>query len=334
MSVDYAPVQFKSKDLTLWLPRSAESFSDFETYRLVVKHGFSDFLLSSVQAQQVIGLPSAGATGTAEGTAGASQKPQPDRARPNVEVPLRSPALSRPCSLLEVLEKAGARSRELVDNLQSFTARDTVRYEQLGSFQVPNYGGTGIFSYAVNFEQSPGWVTVTEVRTPVAGGTPLPLEFQDSGLPAIALIFHPYYQGDYDMRCEGLAQSNGELAWVIHFEQRKDKPSRTRSFRIEEEAYPAALKGRGWISVESNQIVHIETTLVAAIPTIHLRSDKVKVDYAPVQFKSKNLMLWLPRSAESRSNFGAYWIVIKENFSDFLLSSVHTQQVIGEPSKN
>lgn len=53
VSIDYAPVQFHSQDVKLWLPRAAEVFSDFGERRFHVRHDFSDFQLFSVSVKTV-----------------------------------------------------------------------------------------------------------------------------------------------------------------------------------------------------------------------------------------------------------------------------------------
>jgi hypothetical protein len=262
----------------------------------------------------------------------ANQKTKGDWTPPNPEAPLATLDPSVACPITDLLAQAGQRATEMVENLQSFTARETVNYEQLNDLGVPTMGERVLFEYAVGFEERTGALKVTEARSAAPGSGSLSAGFQDSGLVAIALIFPPYYQGDYEMRCEGLTEDHGGKAWVIHFEQRKDKRSRVRSFRTDQGSYPAKLKGRAWISAESHQVVHIETSLIAGIPMIHLKSDGVKVEYAPVPFASRNLTLWLPRASESYSDFETYKLVVKHSFSDYLISSVETQQVIGAPS--
>jgi hypothetical protein len=54
VSVEYAPVKFTSKDLVLWLPQSAVTFTDYGNRRLIVQHTFSNFQLFPVQAKQAI----------------------------------------------------------------------------------------------------------------------------------------------------------------------------------------------------------------------------------------------------------------------------------------
>ncbi|HEV3254136.1 MAG TPA: hypothetical protein VG033_07000 [Candidatus Acidoferrales bacterium] len=243
-------------------------------------------------------------------------------APPDVDAPLASLASSPPCSLPGVLEQAGERAAELVGNLQNFTAREAVRYEQLDALGAGQAAQFGLFDYVVDFKFRGSGLTVDETRKLTGGSGPPAGSVDDSGLPAIALIFLPAYQNDYDLRCEGLGQWNGQPAWVIHFQQRKGRPSRTRSFRTVDAVYPARLKGRAWIASDSYQILHVETNLMQAVPLLQLRGEAVSIDYAPVQFHSQEVQLWLPRAAEVFSDFGERRFHVRHDFSDFQLFSV------------
>jgi hypothetical protein len=254
------------------------------------------------------------------------QKAKGDWTPPNPDAPLEGLDTSAPCDLPDLLARTGEGAKEMVDNLQSFTARETLEYEELDPLSIPTMADRSSFEYAVGFERMPNALKVTEARSPVPGGAALPAKFQDSGLPTLALIFHPVYQGDYEMSCEGAVQENGRKTWVVHFGQRKDKKGRTRSFRTDQGSYPLKLKGRAWISADSHHVVRLETALIAGIGMIHLRSDGVNVEYAPVQFKSKNLSLWLPQSSECYSDFETYRIVIKHHFSNYLLASAEAER--------
>ena len=264
----------------------------------------------------------------------ADHKKRADWNPPNLEAPLPPAEGAGACPLEQVLAHAGERAQELVDNLQSFTAREAIEYARMDQYGVMNGDDRAYFEYAVGFEQLKNGLKVTEVRAPVNGGSDLPADFRDTGLPAIALVFHPLYQGDYAMQCEGAAEEQGERAWVIRFEQRKNKRSRTRAFNTDKGAYPAKLKGRAWISAESGQVMHVETGLMTAIAMLHLKSDGVRVEYAPVKFESKDLTLWLPQTSETYSDFDTYKIIVKHEFSHFLLSSVQIEPKINEPPRN
>jgi hypothetical protein len=141
-------------------------------------------------------------------------------------------------------------------------------------------------------------------------------------LPALALIFHPFYQGDYDFHCEGVDSWKNEPAWVVHFAQRKGRPSRTHAFRSPTASYPAALKGRAWISKDSYQVLHLETNLIKGIAMLNLKSYAVSVDYMQIHFHSRDVTVWLPQNAVTYSEFVKHRDVVEHTFKDFLLSSV------------
>lgn len=254
-------------------------------------------------------------------------------APPNVDAPIPTLASTPACPLSEVLGHAGERATELVANLQSFTARERVEYADL-DYNGSNFAsavGAATFDYAVSFDQKPGALATHEARSDSHGANSLPGQFQSSGLIAIGLVFHPYYQGDFEMRCEGTDLWNGEAAWVVHFEQRDDKPARMHSFRTSDGVFRASLKGRGWISRDTGQILHIETNLKKELPAIQLQREAISVDYAPVEFHSKNMRLWLPQVSEVFFQLQDRRYVILHAFTDFLLSSVQTEQTIGQP---
>ena len=170
---------------------------------------------------------------------------------------------------------------------------------------------------------------------PERGSRAFPASGQDIGLPELALIFLSNFQGDYEMKCEGAAEWNGQRAWVVHFQQRKDRPSHTASFRVKGVDYPAKLKGRAWISqatsTDSGEVLHLETSLMEAIPAANVRQMYLAVDYAPVQFRTQNTRVWLPQGAEAYGDFGDHYTIAYHTFTNFLLFSVQTDQIIENP---
>jgi hypothetical protein len=57
VSIDFAPVKFKSQNVEVWLPKSATVYTEYFTRRTIIQHTFSRFQLFSVQTQQVIQKP-------------------------------------------------------------------------------------------------------------------------------------------------------------------------------------------------------------------------------------------------------------------------------------
>ena len=254
---------------------------------------------------------------------------------PDVDAPLRSLIPSPPCVLSAVLEQAGARAEQLVTNLQNFTAEERIEYRVLGSMGIVLEGGRGTFDYTVDFEQSLGGLAVRESRMPERGSYDFPASSQDVGLPDMALIFLPNFQSDYEMNCEGAAEWNGEASWVVQFHQRKDRPSRTASFSVRGVPHPAELKGRAWIArdsgEDSGEVLHLETSLMQAIPAANVRQMYLSIDYAPVQFRTENVRVWLPRAVAAYDDFGDHRAMINHSFTNFLLFSVRTDQRVEKP---
>jgi tetratricopeptide (TPR) repeat protein len=252
---------------------------------------------------------------------------------PDTSAPLFTISSHPGCSLEDVLKRAGERAIELVANLQTYTAREKIEYQKLDSSGEPEESRSSSFKYSVKIEEGHVGLSVREIRTPASGDVAVPEDTQDQGLPEIALIFYPDYQRDYEMGCEGVDQWNGQAAWVIRFQQREHKRSRTRSYRKSDEAYPAKLKGRAWISVEGDQLLHIDTNLIETIPSISLISDAVSLDYGPVEFPSRNMKLWMPKTAEVFTDFGYSRYIVRHTFSNFLPSSDQAEDAMEKPNQ-
>jgi hypothetical protein len=57
LSIDYAPVQFRSQNVRMLLPQAVDAYYDFEDHRTTAYHTFADFMLFSVQTDQAIQKP-------------------------------------------------------------------------------------------------------------------------------------------------------------------------------------------------------------------------------------------------------------------------------------
>ena len=250
---------------------------------------------------------------------------------PNVSTPLHSLADEPRCDLAKVLAEVGAHAMEMTSNLENFTAQEKIEYGRWNQNGGLEENDSGIFDYVFAFEQRGEGRVSREYRTAAKGSRSFPASGQDIGQVALGLIFLPKIQTDYDMNCEGLDKWKGQFAWVIHFQQRKDKPRRTLAFHTESGSYGAMLKGRAWISMDAEQVLHIETNLMQDIPALNLRSSAVVVDYAPVEIQSRKLELWLPQRVESYWEISAHRTVLYHTFSDFQLFTVDTQQSQQKP---
>jgi tetratricopeptide (TPR) repeat protein len=238
------------------------------------------------------------------------------------------------CALDEVVQNAGKRLQELVKNVDRFTATELVTDESVNKWGLPSMPEKAQFDYIVSMEETRrGALSVEEYRERRAASKAFPEAVMTSGLPALVVIFHPYYAGNYEMTCEGLARWNGGLAWQVHFRQRKDKPNTIRSYRmgLGGQGYPVALKGRAWIAADSYQIVRLETNMVAPMPQIRLAAEHVNIEYAPVQFRKGTLEMWLPANVEVYYDWKGRRVHRRHSFSNYLLFSVDDKQKISAP---
>ncbi len=252
-------------------------------------------------------------------------------APPRVDAHLKSLTMIPPCDLSEVLEHAGANSLALASNLEKFTAQEHIDYVMLDrSGMVEDYD-SGSFDYVYWIEQKDGGSVSRESRSPVKGSHTFGESGLDIGEAAAALIFHPDLQADYEMKCEGLDSRNGQLDWVVHFQQRKDRPSRTTNFSVDKGNHPGMLKGRAWISNDDFQVMRVEASLMGGVPEIGLQELAFSVDYAYVGNPSGSLGFWLPSRIVTYKNFDVHRTVLAHTFADFQFFAIETKEKIQEP---
>lgn len=253
---------------------------------------------------------------------------------PDVDEKVPPVEASVPCNLDEILKNAGKRIKEFVANVDRFAATESVTHQSINKWGFASRPLKFQFDYLVSIKEPRlGLLSVDEYRDIHY----LPAKFPDgvatSGLPALMLIFHPYYAPDFKMTCEGLARSKAGPAWQIYFRQRADKPNSIRTYQIgvQGPTYSAPLKGRAWIAADTFQIVRLETDLVSPLPQIRLVADRAAIEYGPVHFQSRNLDMWLPQIAEVFYDWRGRRSHRRHSFKNYLLFSVDDKQQISEP---
>ena len=254
-------------------------------------------------------------------------------APPNVDAPLKSLSLTPPCDLSELLEHTGASALALAENLEKFTAQERIDYVMLDHVGMVEDYDSGLFYYVYSIEQHAGGSISREYRTPTKDSHTFPAAGQHIGGAATALMFLPDLQTDYEMKCEGTDERNGQPDWVVHFQQRKDRPSRTATVWVSGVNRAGMLKGRAWIAKDNFQIVHLESSLMDGVPEIELEGLGVSVDYRPVQSPSSNLELWLPSHIATYWEYQAHRAILEHRFSDFQFFTVDTQEKTEAPAK-
>jgi tetratricopeptide (TPR) repeat protein len=250
----------------------------------------------------------------------------------NVDAVKPTVAAGVTCPQGKVIWNAGEHVKELVDDLSKFDATEEVFHEELDKNGFPKNQVTLKFDYVVSIaEPVRGKLLVDEYRYSPSGNNDFPDEIATKGLPALAFIFHPDMRDDFDMQCEGLGKWNGKSAWLVHFQQREDKPHRIEDYVVNNKAYSVSMKGRAWIDADTYEIVRLESDLAKPIPQIQLTSQHEVVEYVPVKFPKSKTELWLPKTGELTFDFRNHYYYRRHTFDRFLLFAVDTQEKRKEP---
>jgi hypothetical protein len=239
------------------------------------------------------------------------------------------------CNLEEVLQKTGQRIQEFVENVERFTATESLVHETINKSGEVSGSEKRKYDYTVSIQETrPGLLNVEEYQSGGSTAADSPGGMVTKGLPALVLIFHPSYAETFSMRCEGLAIFQGKRTWQIYFRQREDKPNKIRSYRVGSNTpfHPVALKGRAWIVADSHQILGLQTDLISSLPEIRLTAEHTAIEYGPVHFSSRGLDLWVPQTAEVYSELGGRRVHRRMSFSNYLLFAVDDKQQISSPS--
>lgn len=249
---------------------------------------------------------------------------------PALDSPVAGVASSPQCDLPPVLARAGERTNAMVHNLQNFTAQEDISYRSQDHQTFAVNFGSEVYDYVVVFQQH-GDTPIVDERRHIPHGTPSSIAAESRGLPEMALLFLPTLQPDYDMKCDGQVSWKGQPAWLVEFRQRPDRPSRTFGFSTLKGTFSAQLKGRAWLAADSGEILHLEAGIMHALPAVKMYHLYLSITYAPVQFQSRDVRVWLPHMADVYYDYGELDTVVHHTFSDFLLFSVDTDQKIAGP---
>lgn len=244
-------------------------------------------------------------------------------------------AVGRECSLPKVLAGAGKRAEELVNNLEQFSALEKYESVEIRAKGQVSDSTSKVFNYMVFIHKDvPGLLSVEEQREQDKVTELLPGRLQDVGSPGVFLIFHPLFRDDFEMKCEGLGQWNGQGTWLVHFQQLPDKTPRIREFVSGQKGYPMRLRGRAWISAETYQVLHLETDLLQPVPEIQLHREHMSVDYQVVPFSKHKVELWLPQQVDLYIDFRGHLYHHYHSFTDFRLNAVDVEHKVSKPKSS
>jgi hypothetical protein len=242
---------------------------------------------------------------------------------------------SESCPGEKVLPRVALNARELVENVNRFTAVEALERERLNQNGKMEQKAVSKSKYVATIQkEEEGVFVVAEYRDVVEGVRTFPGSIEATGALALALIFHPSHFEEFDMTCEGLTDWRGHSAWLVRFQQRKDRRATMSGFRAGKDFFPILLKGTAWIDTNNYQILHIESDLLQPIPEVKLDLEHQSVDYGSVAFNERDTSLWLPQFAEVTVHYRGKRLVDRHIYSNYRLFFVETGQTIGQPKES
>jgi len=250
----------------------------------------------------------------------------------NVDVAVPPVEPGAACDLEDVLSRAAHRLQRLPDTLDRFTATEKIEHQAVNEKGIASREQTVSFAYVVSIHETRhGSLNVEEYRNGSDDASVFPDRFATRGLPSQVFVFHPYYQPEFDMKCEGLARQGTGFAWQIRFEQKREIPSRMQVHYLNGKRFPVPLKGRAWVDATNYQVVHLQTDLREPLKAAGLYAQHTDIEYGPVRFRKDNLDLWLPIRADFYVQTKGHRVHRRHDFSDYILFAVEDKQIIGNP---
>ena len=234
-----------------------------------------------------------------------------------------------------VLQGVEESVKELVSNLDRFSATERVEH-----FTVHADGGLGVsnvrsFDYVVVVTRSGDqWFGIDEYRDGGLDPSIFPAGIATTGLPALALIFHPNFAAEFNLLCTGLGEWEGRPAWQVQFEQRPDRPNQIRGYIIYQNSYSVPLKGWAMIDAGTFQVLRLDSELIKPVDKIKLKEERIAIDYGPVQFRTEEQQMWLPQSAELYVERHGNRYYRRHTFSNFQVFTVGTEQKVHAPKES
>ncbi|HEV2615217.1 MAG TPA: tetratricopeptide repeat protein [Candidatus Acidoferrales bacterium] len=238
------------------------------------------------------------------------------------------------CSLPRVLSAAAKNAKQLVHNLQQFTATEEYQSVEIKRNENLEKPEVHKFDYLVTISNpNPELIQVDEIRDQGIGTKDVPGRLVDLGAPALVLAFHPLFQSDFTWSCEGLGEWKDKPAWIVRFRQRPDRPGHLANFQASSGTYGLSLKGLAWISENGGEVMHMETDLAKPVAAAKLQRQHFVIDYEPVKFRTHKVTLWLPEHVDVYFQFRGHYLHHSHDFSNFKLFWVGSSQDIAKPKE-
>ena len=237
------------------------------------------------------------------------------------------------CPMPKILRETSNHTLELIESMRRFSASERIDHIDIGKNGKRRNSSTQIVNYVAEIEQnSSAYPSIREYRSG-SNGIRQP-SMMDSGAAVFALIFHPSHVENFEFQCEGLTELQGSPAWQLHFVESTDPNKSFTAIRSGASVNLTIFKGRAWITTDSYNVLRIETDLIAPIRQIDLQREHRVIAYAPVEFPSHHILLWLPESSSVYIAYRGHHYERLHNLSGFQLFSVESTEAVKKPDTN
>jgi len=306
----------------------------------------SNFTPVDAPAQLAAEPPAAVAANTEKSAAAVPAASQPKAApslpEPNSIIPMRvdelvpEVAVDVPCSLTSVLKGAAQRAEQLLNTLQKFDASERVEHYKLNAAGIAGAADVRSFDYVVSvLKDAHGGFSMQEYRNgSIVRPSQFPSGIVTANLSVHGLIFHPSLAPGFTFSCEGLGEWKGRPTWLVHFEEKPHLLNPLRSYAINGFRYPLQLTGRAWIDAGTFQVLRLESDLLKPVEKIRLTREHISIEFASVQFRTRNEQLWLPQTAELYVEWDGHRFYRRHAFSNFKIFSTDATQEAHGPKES
>jgi len=260
----------------------------------------------------------------------AQEIPRRSWAPADIDEEIPAAQLDVACPLERILKETSRRTEGLIESLQRFSADESIEEIAFDKNGKTRKSSIEQVNYVAQIEtETSGFPKIREYRT----GSSRNQESSviDTGSAIFALIFHPTHIGSFNFRCEGMTHVQGASAWQLRFEEPPDSNQSFQAIRIGGAMYLPRLKGRAWVASDRFEVLRMETDLVAPIPQIAFNLEHLVINYAPVEFNSRSVRLWVPASTALYVAYRGHRYERVHTFNNFHLFSVDSDQQFKEP---
>jgi len=226
----------------------------------------------------------------------------------------------------ELLNKAAAQAERFTHEFSFVTCNERVVQLKLGERKKPVEKREEIYDYLLLLNAGDNDFTFEESRIRRAGPAKPPREplLATTGFAAMALLFHPYYQGSFRFVRMENENRDGRVWEKVGFEHIAGRASPS-VLEVSGRQYPLEWRGVAWIDPATGAVGRIEAAVRGTLEDIGLQSLSTTVDYMGVDKGP-----WLPRRAVIEMRTRRQWWRNTHEFFSYRRFEVTTQQTVAD----